>query len=85
VASERNSQTVSFEELAYSNMLSLNALVELLAEKGLVSKQEVLERVKQLQAQTQLRKRHNNCGNKGSSRLFLALPKNPSPQPTVSS
>ncbi|MGA9057603.1 MAG: hypothetical protein WB763_13950 [Terriglobia bacterium] len=50
MASERNSQTVSFEELAYSNMLTLNALVELLTEKGLLSKQEVLERVKQLQA-----------------------------------
>ena len=58
--SEGNRQTVSFEELAYSNMLALNALVELLAEKGLLSKQEVLERVKQLQAQTQLRKRHNS-------------------------
>jgi hypothetical protein len=50
MASERKSQTVSFEELAYSNMLTLNALVELLTEKGLLSKQEVLERVKQLQA-----------------------------------
>ena len=48
VASERDGQTVSFEELAYSNMLTLNALVELLAEKGLLSKQEVLERVKRL-------------------------------------
>ena len=57
MASERNSQTVSFEELAYSNMLTLNVLVELLTEKGLVSKQEVLERVKQLQAKTQVRKR----------------------------
>jgi hypothetical protein len=52
VASERNSQTVSFEELAYSNMLTLNALVELLAKKSLVSKQEVLERVKQLRRKT---------------------------------
>jgi hypothetical protein len=57
VASEGNRQTVSFEELAYSNMLTLNALVELLAEKGLLSKQEVLERVKELQAQTQVKKR----------------------------
>jgi len=57
VASERNSQTVSFEELAYSNMLTLNALVELLSEKGLVSKQEVLERVKQLQMQSQAKKK----------------------------
>ena len=57
MASRPDRQTVSFEELAYSNMLTLNALVELLAEKGLVSKQKVLERVKQLQAQTQLRKK----------------------------
>jgi hypothetical protein len=57
VASERKSPAVSFEELAYSNMLTLNALVELLTEKGLLSKEEVLERVKQLQAQTQVRKR----------------------------
>jgi hypothetical protein len=57
VAAERNRQTVSFEELAYSNMLTLNALVELLSEKGLVSKQEVLERVKQLQMQSQAKKK----------------------------
>jgi hypothetical protein len=61
-----NRQTVSFEELAYWNMLTLNALIELLGEKGLIDKKEILERVKRLQAQTQLRKRHNGCGNKGS-------------------
>ena len=66
VASERSSQTVSFEELAYSNILTLNALVKLLAEKDLVSKQEFLKQVKRLQAQTQLRKRQNSCGNRGS-------------------
>jgi hypothetical protein len=32
-------------------MLTLNALVELLEEKGLVGKQEVLERVKRLRAE----------------------------------
>jgi hypothetical protein len=57
VASERNRQPVSFEELAYSNMLTLNALVELLTEKGLLSKQEVLEKVKQLQSQTQVKRK----------------------------
>ena len=51
MASEPHRQTVSFEELAYSNMLTLNVLVELLAEKGLVGKDEILERVKQLQSQ----------------------------------
>jgi len=52
-----NRQAVSFEELAYSNMLTLNALIELLDEKGLVGKQEILGRVKQLQPQTQVRKK----------------------------
>lgn len=57
MASERNRQTVSFEELACSNMLTLNALVELLAEEGLLSKEEVLERVKQLQMQSPAKKK----------------------------
>jgi hypothetical protein len=52
MASEPNRQTVSFEELAYSNMLTLNALAELLDEKGVLTKQEVLDRVKRLQAET---------------------------------
>ena len=51
MASEGNRETITFEELAYSNMLTLNALVELLIEKGLLSKQEVLDRVRQLQSQ----------------------------------
>jgi hypothetical protein len=50
-------QAVIFEELAYSNMLTLNALIELLDEKGLIGKKEILERVKRLQAQTQMRKK----------------------------
>jgi hypothetical protein len=57
VASEGNRQTISFEELAYSNMLTLNALVELLTEKRLITKQGVLERVKQLQGQRQGKKK----------------------------
>jgi len=38
-------------------MLTLNALIELLDEKGLICEEEILERVKRLQAQTQLRKK----------------------------
>jgi len=45
-------QKVTFEQLAYSNMLTLNALIELLNEKGLIGKKEFLERVKRLQALT---------------------------------
>lgn len=43
--------TVGVEELALSNAITLNALVELLEEKGVVSKQEVLGRIKRLQEQ----------------------------------
>ncbi len=59
MASESDPKTVSFEELAYSNMLTLNALIELLCEKGLLVKQEILDRVKQLQAQMQTKRRPN--------------------------
>jgi hypothetical protein len=44
--------TVRVEELALSNTMTLNALVELLEEKGVVTKQEVLDRIKWLQEQT---------------------------------
>lgn len=44
--------TVSFEELAYSNMIVVEALVELLTEKGLLSRAEIEERVKKLKRET---------------------------------
>jgi hypothetical protein len=56
-ASDRNRQTVTFEELAYSTMFQVQALVELLEEKGLLTRHEVLERVKRLQAQARVRKK----------------------------
>ena len=37
---------MSFEELAYSTMLQVQALVELLEEKGVLTQHEVLEQVK---------------------------------------
>jgi hypothetical protein len=37
--------TGTFEQLSYSNMLALNALVELLTEKGVLTKPEILERI----------------------------------------
>jgi len=39
---------VSFEELAYSNMIVVEALVELLTEKGLLDRAEITERVRKL-------------------------------------
>jgi hypothetical protein len=41
-------QIVTFEQLSYSSMLTMNALVELLAERKLLTKDEMLERFKQL-------------------------------------
>jgi hypothetical protein len=48
--------TVSFEELAYSNMLIVQALVELLAEKGVLTQKEVTERIQKLKKETQTNK-----------------------------
>ena len=46
--------TVTFEQLSYSNMVTLNALVELLTEKGVITKPEILQRVKKLQSETKV-------------------------------
>ncbi len=46
--SETERTTVRVEDLAYSNMLTLNALVELLDEKGILPKAEILGRIKKL-------------------------------------
>jgi hypothetical protein len=40
------------EELALSDAMTLNALVESLEEKGVVAKQEILDRIRRLQEQT---------------------------------
>ena len=50
---------VSYEELAYSNMLTLNALVELLAEKGVLTQEEILERMRKLQTEITARKKED--------------------------
>ena len=44
--------TTTFEQLSYSNILTLNALVELLTEKGVLTKPEIMERIKKLQGET---------------------------------
>jgi hypothetical protein len=51
-----NRETVSLQEMVYSNMLTLNALVELLDEKGLIAKTDVLARIKKLQAEMQTKR-----------------------------
>ena len=44
--------TASVEEIATYNMILTEAIYELLADKGLVSKEEVVERVRKLKAET---------------------------------
>lgn len=44
--------TVSFEELAYSNMIVVEALVELLTEHNVLSRADIEERVKKLKKET---------------------------------
>jgi hypothetical protein len=39
----------AFAVLTYSNMLALNALVQLLTEKGIVTREEIFDRVKQFE------------------------------------
>lgn len=46
--------TVSFEELAYSNMLVGEALVQLLIEKGLMERGEIEARVIKLREETKV-------------------------------
>jgi len=43
-------QTVTLEELAISNSFEIAALIEVLEEKGLLTKAEVLEMVKRVKA-----------------------------------
>lgn len=46
--------TASFEQIAYSNMLVVQALVELLVEKGALTNQELLDRIQKLKHQTRV-------------------------------
>ena len=41
-------ETVSFEELAYSNMMEQEALVRLLTKKGIITKKEFLDELEQV-------------------------------------
>ncbi len=43
-------QTVSFKELLMSEVIQLEALINLLDEKGIIGKQDLLEEMKNVQA-----------------------------------
>jgi hypothetical protein len=39
-------ETVTYKEIAHSNMMSIEALVSLLTRKGLITEQEILDELK---------------------------------------
>ena len=41
-----NEQKISYEEIAYSNIMSIEAIVSLLTRKGLITQQEILDELK---------------------------------------
>ena len=43
-------KTISYEEIAYSNMMSIEALVNLLTRKGLITQQKVLDELMAVRA-----------------------------------
>jgi hypothetical protein len=50
----------AFAVLTYSNMLTLNALIQLLTEKGVVTSQEIFDRVQRFEDQAKAPKRPSN-------------------------
>ena len=49
-------QKVSYEEIAYSNMMSIEAIVSLLTRKGLITKQEILDELKAIRVRDEQEK-----------------------------
>jgi len=49
-------ETVSWEELSYSNMMQQEALLRLLVNKGIVTKEEYLDELKQLKIEMAARR-----------------------------
>ncbi|EFI36132.1 hypothetical protein Dthio_PD3585 [Desulfonatronospira thiodismutans ASO3-1] len=50
-------QAVTWDEIAYSNMIQHEALISLLLEKGVITKEEYLDRVRQITEELQDRKK----------------------------
>jgi hypothetical protein len=49
-------QKVSYEEIAYSNMMSIEAIVSLLTRKGLITQQEILDELKAIRVRDEREK-----------------------------
>ena len=49
-------ETVTYKEIAYSNMMSIEALVSLLTRKGLITEQEILDELKAIRVRDEQEK-----------------------------
>ena len=49
-------QKISYEEIAYSNMISIEAIVSLLTRKGLITQQEILDELKTIRVRDEREK-----------------------------
>lgn len=49
-------QKVSYEEIAYSNMMNIEAIVSLLTGKGLITQQEILDELKAIRVRDEREK-----------------------------
>ena len=49
-------QKISYEEIAYSNMMSIEAVVSLLTSKGLITQQEILDELKAIRVRDEREK-----------------------------
>jgi hypothetical protein len=55
MSEQHRREAVSAGQMPYSNLLTVNALVEMLDERGIMLKKEVLDRIKALQASVRSR------------------------------
>ena len=49
-------QKISYEEIVYSNMMSIEAIVSLLTRKGLITQQEILDELKTIRVRDEQEK-----------------------------
>jgi len=66
--SNQDRKRVSFEELAHSNALVVEALVGILSEKGFIAREDLIGRVKQLRGETNVQPSERTGGQVAVSR-----------------
>ena len=49
-------QKISYEDIAYSNLMSIEAIVSLLTRKGLITQQEILDELKAIRVRDEQEK-----------------------------